>query len=341
MQAVMTAVGLALPGAGTPAELLLPAPPEAPPVDPAALIGKKGLRYQDRATQLALCAADDALRRAGLLTGPAEAPPRGTVDGAPRRNVLTVPAESVAVVASSNLGNLDTVQEVVQVVARTGSSRLTSPIVTPRLSSNVVASETAIRFTCRGPNLMLCNGPASGLDAVFWAMTLLAAGRAEHVLVVGVEPATTAAGELLGEDRVIDAAVALVLERPERALARGATVLARLGRYLRTGDPQSCVAALSGRSPAAGAGPVAPERVTVAAWTGPEGHHAADGLLPGVLRYAPAEGRGTASGALGVLQCATAAGHFGAGGQGPFLAVAGSAADDATAGLLLHRPDGR
>jgi monoamine oxidase len=35
----------------------------------------------------------------------------------------------------------------------------------PNASSNVVASSVAIRFGLRGPNLMLCNGATSGLDA--------------------------------------------------------------------------------------------------------------------------------------------------------------------------------
>ena len=67
MTIVVTGAGLVLPGNGGAADLL--APPAGPdplaPVDPAALVGRKGLRYKDRATQLAYCAVALALRDAG------------------------------------------------------------------------------------------------------------------------------------------------------------------------------------------------------------------------------------------------------------------------------------
>ncbi|RJQ75861.1 beta-ketoacyl synthase N-terminal-like domain-containing protein [Amycolatopsis panacis] len=314
MSAVVTAVGLAVPGAHRPADLVTGTAAGAEPVDPAARIGKKGLRYQDRATQLALCAARDALNAAGLMLGDA----RLQGPGAPSVNAqLTVPADSIAVVVSSNFGNFDSVCEVVTGIAEDRGTRLVSPVLTPRLSSNVTASEVAIRFGLRGPNVMLCNGEPSGLDAVHWAVTLLAAARARHVLVVGVEPDTAVVQRLTGQASPFDGAAALVLETTATASAREATVVANVGQYARAGSLGACLSELTG---------------TAAAWFAPQ--DAPAGVLPGVPRHALADRWGHASGALGVLQCAAAVGHFASGGEGPVYAVSGDA-DDAVAGVVL------
>ena len=134
------------------------------------LLGRKGLLYKEPATRLALCAAHRAL---GL-------PPL-----APR--TLGPPDPGMAVVVSSNLGNVDTVVTIARTVRR-ASVREVSPLAAPNASSNVIASTLAIWFRCGGPNLTVCSGATGGLDAVRLATLLLAAGRARRVLVVGVEP---------------------------------------------------------------------------------------------------------------------------------------------------------
>ncbi|WP_281048125.1 beta-ketoacyl synthase N-terminal-like domain-containing protein, partial [Streptomyces himastatinicus] len=133
---VVTGVGLALPGADTPDALLrgAHAPGRAPgPFDTGARIGRRGHRYKDRATQLALCAALDALRDAALV-------PADSADG----GELTVPGDTVGVVASSNLGNLDTACLTAAAIAE-DSARSLSPMSLPNASSNVIASWIAIR----------------------------------------------------------------------------------------------------------------------------------------------------------------------------------------------------
>lgn len=131
--------------------------------DPVAILGARGLRYRDEATRLGLAAAKLALEdTAGDYAG---------VTG---------------VIASSNLGNLDTVCRVSSAM-HSADQVFRSPLDLPNASSNVIASSIAIRFGLRGPNIMSCNGATSGLDALRWAEVILAAGRAERVVVVGVE----------------------------------------------------------------------------------------------------------------------------------------------------------
>ncbi|MFF4254930.1 beta-ketoacyl synthase N-terminal-like domain-containing protein [Streptomyces sp. NPDC001663] len=310
---VITGVSVLVPGADTPAALA--AGPEAGgrPVAPEVLVGKKGLRYKDRATQLAYCLASGALMDTGLLDE----------DG------LTVPGTSIGVVASSNFGNLDTVVRALDTI-RAQTVTATSPMDLPNASSNVVASSVAIRFGLRGPNLMVCNGATSGLDAVHWAATMIDSGRVDRVLVIGVEPDNDAVRRLLGEGRTgLDGGAALVVERAEAARHRSATVRAVYGGYAMSDGIRSCVEDLAG-----------PDRTAPARWQIPQDAASTlpDDLLPGVPRVGLGAGLGQASGALGVLQCAAATDWFDEGGTGPVYAVSGAGLSGATAGVSLLSP---
>ncbi|GAA1124149.1 beta-ketoacyl synthase N-terminal-like domain-containing protein [Streptomyces javensis] len=309
MTVVVSGVGVVLPRARSAPELLAPAA-EAPPVEPKDLVGRKGLRYKDRATQLAYCAADAALRNAGLLD-----------DGG-----LRVPGGTVAMVASSNYGNLDTICRAMDTIAE-HTAAAGSAMDLPNASSNVIASSVAIRFGLRGPNLMLCNGATSGLDAVHWAATLIRGGRAARALVLGVEPDNESVRAFTGGSRTIDGAAALVVESEESAAERGASAQAVLGDYVRGAGLGRCLERLArttGDRPAL--------------WQLPEQRAAAvpDTLLEGVDRHDLGEVFGLGSGALGVLQCAAAVGWFARGGAGPVYATAGTDADDASAGIALR-----
>ncbi|MFI0821521.1 beta-ketoacyl synthase N-terminal-like domain-containing protein [Streptomyces sp. NPDC021098] len=335
---VVSGVGLALPGADTPDALLRAshAPGHAPePFDTGARIGRRGHRYKDRATQLALCAALDALCDAALVPA----------DGAPgaQGGQLTVPGDTVGVVASSNLGNLDTACLTAAAIAE-DSARSLSPMSLPNASSNVIASWIAIRHGLRGPNLMLCNGPTSGLDAVHWAATLVAAGRVRRALVVGVETHNAVVADLLARpaDDLLDGAAALVVEGARWAEERGGRAVAVLGPYQRRAGLAGCVRALL---PEGGEGP--------GVWFTPERYEepGADGpaLPPSVPRHDVTAAFGRASGALGVLQCAAAVGWLGTAGAeagtgtgpGEALITSGDDTADAVAGMLLRGPGER
>jgi 3-oxoacyl-[acyl-carrier-protein] synthase II len=307
----VTGVGLALPAVRGLDDLadLTAESAAAMPVDPAERIGKRGLRYKDRATQLALCAAFDALTDAGVIE------PDGT---------LAVDGERVCVVASSNLGNLDTVCRVAGTIAAHGVSE-TSPMDLPNASSNVIASWIAIRFNLRGPNLMVCNGATSGLDAVYWAATMLAAGRGDHALVVGVETSNEVVEQLTGTGggELLDGAAALVL-------STGGTGTVRVGGYARTSDLARCVDVVAGERPPG-----------FGAWYVPAGYRgtAPRSWLDGVARADVTDRFGRCSGALGVLQCAAAVGAMHGGDARPTLVTAGDGTglgdDKACAGMVL------
>ncbi|MER5493745.1 beta-ketoacyl synthase N-terminal-like domain-containing protein [Streptomyces sp. NPDC002490] len=309
----ITGIGSALPGVDVPADLLRAAA-DGGPVVPADRIGRKGLRYKDRATQLALVAVRDALRDSRLVPADGE----GCAWGA-----------STAVVASSNLGNLDTVCRTAAEIA-TDSVEGISPMGLPNASSNVVASSIAIRFGLRGPNLMVCNGATSGLDALGWAVRLIRAGRAERAVVVGVETHNEVTEALTGHPATtaLDGAVALVLEGVPAAHRRGVPPVAEVGDQARRGSVDACVAALL-----AAPGPV------------PGGWLTSEGLDPdrpvpgteGMPRHALDAVLGHASGALGVAQGAAAVGLLTGDGPGAVLLTNGDDGCDAVAGLVLRR----
>lgn len=140
-----------------------------PPDQASTLLGRKGLLMKEPATRLALCAVHRALRMdvGERVTGAVHA--------------------DTAVVASSNLGNVETVVEVVRTVAAEGGKAV-SPMVAPNASSNVLSGTVAMWFKFGGPNLMLCSGRHSGAEAVRLGVLLLRSGRARRVVVVGAEP---------------------------------------------------------------------------------------------------------------------------------------------------------
>ncbi len=305
----VTGIGLALPGVATYGDLLGPLPGEGG-FDPATgLIGRE-LRHKDRASRLALRAAEFALHDAGLTDAD------DTLTG------------STAVVVSTNLGNADSVCEAIDTIATAGVLGL-SPLALPQTSSNVIASWVAIRYRLRGPNLTVCNGVTSGLDAVAWARNLIIAGRAEAAVVVGVEPAGDVVTKVLGQQST-DAAVAVVLEPADAAASRGARPRATITGYARA---RNLAAALVG----AGAAEEGPGGL----WLADEAEAAGAGasrLLAARRRIDLQSQLGPLSGALGVLQCAAAAAYLEGGATGNVLATAGSPRHDATAALLLTPP---
>lgn len=303
---VLTGIGLAVPGADRPEQLEDPAARAGAPVDPLARLGRTGLRYRDHATRLAYCAAQDALVSAGLAE-----------PGAP-----AVAADPIATIVSSNRGNLDTLCRVSRTID-TESTTAVSPMELPNASSNVIAASVATKFGLRGPNLTVCNGHPSGLDAVRWAMHLIAAGRARQVLVVGVEPAGVEVRALLGASDLLDGAAAIVVEDAAAADERGRTPLAVLGRFRTGADLDSCVRGLAAEGP-------------FGRWHLPGGTEPAADLLTGTPRRDLTHGFGDASGALGVLQCAAAAGYFGTGGTAPVLATSGGRAGGSATSLVLR-----
>lgn len=305
-EVVVTGIGLALPGVAKYGDLLGPLPGEGG-FDPATGLSGREMRHKDRASRLALRSAESALHDAGLTNA---------------NTTFTGAADSTAVVVSTNLGNVDSVCEATDTITRAGVRGL-SPLGLPQTSSNVIAGWVAIRYGLRGPNLTVCNGVTSGLDALYWARNLIVAGRAEAAVVVGVEPANNVVTKLLGQEST-DAAVAIVLEPANAAASRGTRPRATITGYARARD---LTAALTSAG--------VTEEKSVGLWLVDEADTGSGQLLAATRRIDLESQLGPLSGALGVLQCAAAAAHLESDATGNVLATAGGSGHDAAAALLL------
>jgi 3-oxoacyl-[acyl-carrier-protein] synthase II len=196
-----------------------------PLFEPEHQLGKKGLRYKERATLLALCAAKTALVNAGLLD----------------EQMTPLDSADFGVIVASNSGNLDTVCKVADVI-RSEHVNAASSMDLPNASSNIVASTLAIRFGLKALNLMICSGASASLDALILAANAIRQGRAQRMLVVTVEtdgPALRSllAGKRLNEDAsstspILEGAAAVVLESPDAVQARGGHVAAALSDHV-------------------------------------------------------------------------------------------------------------
>jgi 3-oxoacyl-[acyl-carrier-protein] synthase II len=196
------------------------------------------------------------------------------------------------------------------------------------MSSHVIGTWVSIEYGFRGPCLTLCDGPTSGLDAVHWGRNMIAAARAEVVVVIGVEPRTEPVLRLLGlagqeghEHAVLDGAAAVVLEAESHAAARGARPRALFGAYSRAAQLEAALPLLGGRP--------------VDWWFAPDPAEPGDITIPaalaGVRRIDLARGLGRSSSALGVIQVALASALVEREGPAAALAVCGGKQDVAAA----------
>jgi len=275
-----------------------------PAFDPAAILGKKGLRGMSREALLWAVAAADALDDAALAAGGVDPEAAGVVVGSARPGL------------DDYLGfHLD---------AQVWGPDRVRPVQGPNTGLNAAASHATIRLGWRAVNTTLCAGLCSGLDAVAHAAGLIHEGAAEVILAGGVDAlGYFSARQLKAEgswshraprpyDRRRDGAVpgegavALVLESERHAAARGARIRGRLtafeqGFHLGLGEAAARLAGWLGRTRATAAiGSASGDRLLDAA----EGRACA--AAPGLPVAAVKGAAGEWHGGSGALQLATA-----------------------------------
>jgi 3-oxoacyl-[acyl-carrier-protein] synthase II len=200
-------------------------------VSPSEVLPRVQARRMDRCEQVAMVAAKEAWAHAGAPE----------VD--PRR---------LAVVIGTGIGGAVTLLDQDDLL-ETGGLRKVSPLTVPMLMPNGPAAWVGIEFGARGGVHAPVSACASGAEALAWALRLMRAGELDVVIAGGAEACITGItvagfvqartlsqrndeperasrpfdvdrdGFVLGEGSGI-----MVLERPEFAQARGATVHGRL-----------------------------------------------------------------------------------------------------------------
>ncbi|TJZ58843.1 beta-ketoacyl-[acyl-carrier-protein] synthase family protein [Streptomyces piniterrae] len=216
-------------------------------LDTAAVLGVATQRMMDRFSQLAVIAAREAMADAGLDAG-------------------TWDAGRVAVVIGSAHGGLPFYDQQHVAMAARGARRV-SPKLAPLTVINSAASSICMDIGAQGPSLGVATACSSGTVALGTAHQLLRTGACDIAIAGGAESALSrllvasacqmkatstrrdnpsAACRPFDAERdgfvIGEGAGLLVMERPEHASARGATVRARVSGYGASNDAFSAVA---------------------------------------------------------------------------------------------------
>ena len=251
--------------------------------DPAAMLGRKEARRNDRYAQFAIVAAVEAVAHAEL-------------------RIEEGNSDRVGVLFGTAVGGAETIEAGAMTLLQEGPQRL-SPFFIPMMLPNMAAGNVATRLGARGPNFAPTSACASSAHAIGEAAAIIDRGWADVMIAGGSEAAVTrlvvggfnAMGALstrnddpVGASRPFDATrdgfviaeggAALVLESTTHAARRGAPVLARLVGYGATNDANHMVQPAPG-----GAGAVKAMRRALAM----------AGLSPGAIGYVNAHGTST------------------------------------------------
>ncbi len=207
--------------------------------DAAPYLGAKEARRVDRVTQLGFAAAADALADAG--------------------DHRCDPARS-AVIVGTGVGGLITLEEQVAVYNDKGAARV-SPFLVPMMMANATAGTIAMQFGWKGPNFCVATACAASANAIGEAARLIRDDSADIAITGGSESCMTPtaisafarmtalstrnddpehASRPFDADRdgfvMGEGAAALVLERWDRAVSRGAHIYGEVLGYGRNAD---------------------------------------------------------------------------------------------------------
>jgi 3-oxoacyl-[acyl-carrier-protein] synthase II len=204
--------------------------------EPVEHLNRKDVRRQDRFTQMAVVAADEALGQAGWDELPYE-------------------PERVGSVIGTGIGGLASLEEQ-QDKLRARGPKAVSPLAVPLLMGNAAAAAIAMRRGIHGQSFGVMSACAAGAHAIGQAMRMIQSGEADAVVSGGSEATLTSvatagfaamgATSKSGISRPFDArrdgfvmgegAGVLVLESATAAAERGAEPLAELVGYAATSD---------------------------------------------------------------------------------------------------------
>lgn len=209
--------------------------------DPSRTLEPREARRRDRYEVFAAEAVRQALDQSGFIIEPAN-------------------ARRVAVILSSAIGGLASIELAVRTLLEDGPRRL-GPFLIPMIMSNGASGMAAIDTGAKGPSFSVASACASSADGLGTAWLLLKAGLADVAIAGGAEATITRVGiatfDRLGalshrnedyqttpspfdlhRDGLVmgEGAAALILETLDHAQARGANILAEFAGYGSSAD---------------------------------------------------------------------------------------------------------
>ncbi len=203
--------------------------------NPLDYFDRKEARKLDRFSQIAIAAADEAVKMAGI-----------DVPGA-------INKERVGVVWASGIGGMITfIEEMKNFFTGDGTPRF-NPFFIPKMILDIASGHISMKYGFMGPNYATVSACASSTNALIDAFNLIRLGKADAIVTGGSEAVVTEAGvggfnamKALSErndspetasrpfdkDRdgfvLGEGAGALILEELEHAQKRGATILGEI-----------------------------------------------------------------------------------------------------------------
>jgi 3-oxoacyl-[acyl-carrier-protein] synthase II len=211
---------------------------EVKDLDPTAWMDRKAARRTDRVVHLAVAAARLAWEDAG----------------SPQ-----IDPQRAAVVVSTGVGGLQTMEEQVRILAERGPGRV-SAFTVPAMMPNAASGQIAMELGFSGPNACITTACAAGAHGVGEAYRYIKHGMADLAVTGGTEAAITplalaAFAQMQALSRnpdpaqasrpfdanrdgfvMAEAAGILILEEEGRARARGATIYAEVAGYGTSAD---------------------------------------------------------------------------------------------------------
>jgi 3-oxoacyl-[acyl-carrier-protein] synthase II len=206
--------------------------------DPSEYLDKKDARKSDRYTQLAIVAAEQSLKDAGLADD----------------ETANLNKDRVGVIVSAGIGGIKTFEdEVSSYATHKELGPKFSPFFIPKMIPDIAAGQISIRHGFRGPNFATVSACASSTHSAIAAFDLIRLGKADVIVAGGAEAAVCASG--IGGFNALTAlstrndspqtasrpfsasrdgfvlgegAACLVFEELEHALARGAKIYAEI-----------------------------------------------------------------------------------------------------------------
>ncbi len=207
--------------------------------DPSRYMDKSEARKLDRFSQFALCAAQQAVSDSDII---------GNID-----------PERFGVYFGSGIGGFDTMVAEHDNLIKRGPKRV-SPMMIPKMISNIAAGNIAIKYNAQGPCLSIVTACATGSSCIGEAYRAIKGGYADAIIAGGSEASINPLGfagfincmalcESSDRSRASipfdkercgfvmgEGAGALILEEYEHAKARGAHIYAEVSGYGSTCD---------------------------------------------------------------------------------------------------------
>ena len=208
--------------------------------EPTDYVDRKSARRMDRFAQLSVAAAGRAAENAGLD--------------------VAADAENIGVLVASGIGGVKTFEKETAVLLEKGPDRI-SPFFIPMEIANMASAQVSIHLGARGPVSTVCTACSAAANAIGDAFEIVKRGAADVMLTGGSEASISPVGIAAfaqmgalsarndeperasrpfdsGRDGFVmgEGSAILVLEERERALARGARILAEVVGYGMTGD---------------------------------------------------------------------------------------------------------